>query len=100
MRERVSLVKASYSAISLDRCDDPHAMLMEAIDETFSEIGSPDSADIERVARALCQSDGFDPDELITVHRSYAEPRSAPRWENYEEYARVAVTAFFSAPSI
>lgn len=96
MRDRIKLVTASFSGCLLDLRDDTHAMLCDAVEEIVAAISVPDLDDIERVCRALCISDGLDPDEHIAVHRSYAESVQRPRWKTYDEDAMVALKAYFA----
>ena len=56
-----------------------------------SRVGMED--DVERVARALCVLDGFDPDENVEHKRSYAESIMIFAWNGYEEEARAAISA-------
>lgn len=53
-------------------------------------------AEVERVARLLCEGDGLDPDQLVvSASRNFAavpedasaQPTQRPRWELYRERA-------------
>lgn len=64
-----------------------------------------DESRVERVARALCQADGKDPDALSLGKMVSERPGSAfvrrqetfPSWKNYEEEARRFIRAFDAA---
>jgi hypothetical protein len=53
-------------------------------------VGEVDEATVERVARALCEQGGFDPDEIMA--------NDGPRWRYYEPGARAAIAALRSKP--
>lgn len=41
---------------------------------------------VERVARALCRYDGYDPDKIVGVR-----PLQSPQWDLYRKRARAAI---------
>lgn len=54
------------------------------------------TADVEKVARAMCQADGSDPDQPTRGEERAAEPA----WRKYEHRARMFVVAFDAAKSV
>lgn len=43
--------------------------------------------DIERLARAICESRGIDPDLLVRNILNHHTPQPAPIWTNYQDFA-------------
>ena len=58
-----------------------------------SPAPEPDAAKVERVARALCKADGYDPDRIVAPKNGADKGDSRPYWRLFERRAVTAVAA-------